>query len=182
MNNNLIAMRYAKPLLQIAINKNKLKDVYQDMKLFTTICLKEPLIKQVLENPILDSEKKKHIINKIFNNNSDQLTKSFINLLIKKRRESYICKISDSFLEIYNEYTNTKKVNLTIAHDINDDTLKIIEEKAKTIGHCENVKIIKKINPNIVGGYILKIDDKQIDLSFKSALKNIRENINNKSI
>ncbi len=182
MKNNLISKRYAKPLFQTAIKQNLLDKVYLNMKLLTSVCVKEPLIKKILQNPILDSEKKKNILNKIFQKNLNPITESFFNLLIKRRRESYICEIAESFLKIYNNYTNTKKAHLTTPFEIPEDILKIVEEKAKKIGKCNNIKIIKNIDSKLIGGYILRVEDKQIDASFKSILRNIKDNINNQTL
>ncbi len=182
MKNNLISKRYAKSLLQAAIKQNLLYKVYLNMKLLSSVCIEEPLVKKILQNPILGYEKKRKVLKKIFQKNLDQITESFFNILIKKRRESYICEIADSFIKIYNNYTNTKKAHLTVPFKVSDDILKIVGEKAKKIGKCDNIKIITNIDSKLIGGYILRVEDKQIDVSFKSMLKNIKDNIINQSL
>lgn len=170
-----IASRYAKSLIDLAIEGNKLDRVLEDVHSFKEV-LKHRDFHLLMKNPVVNNSKKKQIVNQLFEGKYDELTMAFLNILISKNRESYLPEIADEFILQYRKIQHISKVILTTANPVSDATLKTIQEK---LVKCEvtddNVEIISKVDPDLVGGFILEFDDKIYDASVKHKLDQLKK-------
>ncbi len=177
-----IANRYAKSLIDVAIKRNMLNNVYNNITLIHNMCTTVPLFDNLIQNPTISTKNKIFILNKICKHELDIITKNFIELLTQKRRYKILRDILQSFFKLHDEYTNTKNVYITTATKIDKDLLEKIKVKALKIAKCTKIRLIEKIEPKIIGGYILRVDDKQIDASFNSDLKMFNKTLVNDNI
>src|SRR5690606_25691089 len=112
MQNPRLASRYAKSLLDIAIEQNNLEQVLADMKMIHQVNETSPDFVLLLKSPVVKGDKKLSIINTIFEGKLQVVTLSFIELMIKKGREFYLPEIAATFLNQYKEHKNIRTVNL----------------------------------------------------------------------
>ena len=110
MPNNRLADRYAKSLIDLAIEKNQLDIVRADMQYFIAICKVSKDFVNMLRSPIITSDKKDKIIDAIIGKSVSQISMLFIRLLTTKKRESNLPEIVTSFLEQYNKLKKKYKV------------------------------------------------------------------------
>ena len=75
MKNKQISIRYAKPLLQVAIAKGILDKVHRNMAFITSVCAKEPLVKKIFSNPTLATKKKRDILDKLLGKDINKFKK-----------------------------------------------------------------------------------------------------------
>jgi F-type H+-transporting ATPase subunit delta len=113
------------------------------------------------------------------------LSFAFINLITDKRRESYIADISKSFIQLYKQHKNILSAVITSANGIDEATRNKVKELIKTTTQGE-IELVEKVDKELIGGFVLKIGDKQIDASVSRQLNNLRksfaENVFVKSI
>ncbi len=173
-----ISKRYAKSLMNVAIKRDMLNNVYDNVTLIYNMCA-VPLFGNLIQNPTISTKNKIFILNKICEHKLDIITKNFLELLTQKKRYKLLCEIFQSFLKLHDEYTDTKNVYITTATKIDKDLLEKIKAKALKIAKCTKIRLIEKIEPKIIGGYILQMDDKQIDASFNSELKVVNKTLVN---
>src|SRR4051794_26186757 len=102
MQNPRLAIRYAKSLLDLAKEQNKLELVYNDMKLLDNICKTNREFANVLKSPVIKEDKKNQIIESVTAGHINSLTASFIRLLGTKGRESNLVEIISAFIDQYN--------------------------------------------------------------------------------
>jgi F-type H+-transporting ATPase subunit delta len=76
-----VASRYAKSLIDLAVEKNQLEAVRNDMKLISLVCLQNHDFINLLESPIVNTDKKQAIFKSIFGNKVTEITISFLNLI-----------------------------------------------------------------------------------------------------
>ena len=168
-----IAVRYAKPILELAEEKKVLDEVKSDMESFRTICEESKDFSLMLKSPIIPHLKKADILNKVFAGKVNDLTLQAFDIIARKSRESILEDIADEFLHLYNAKKGLAEVTVTTSIKLDAETKKAFEKLAKDITGKEPL-LNEKVDPDIVGGYLLKIGDQQIDDSVSGQLKELK--------
>ena len=106
MPNPRLATRYAKALIDLAIEKGKLEEVYADMQWLQSVCKTNRDFVNVLRSPIIKGDVKKKIIEAVTTGRINEITNAFIRLIITKGRESNLPEISSAFVAAYKEKKN----------------------------------------------------------------------------
>ena len=169
-----IASRYAKSLLELAQERNTLDKVLSDMRLLKATCDSNRDFLLVLRNPIVKSDQKLIILTKIFEGKVDVLTLEFFKILTKKRREKYLLNIAQVFEKQYNEMKGIIEATITTVSPLSASNKKEIQILLKKLTNDAQVELLEKLNPELIGGFVLKIGDKQIDDSVSGKLRELR--------
>jgi len=171
----IVASRYAKSLIDLAIGTNQLEEVRVDMALIKKVCLENREFVMLLESPIVKTDKKMAVFKKIFEGKISATTLAFLNLIATKRREGYIDNIAYAFDEQYKTHKNITTATVTTAVPLDKATkeqlYQLVKQKAKG-----EVDLIEKTDKDLIGGFILTISDNQIDASIKRKLNELRKN------
>ena len=125
MSHSRITSRYAKSLLNLSISENCIDRIKDDMNLLSSLCKNKDL-RLLLKSPIIQSDKKSIIINKIFNDKLNKVSLKFINIIIKKRREGYLQGIAESFIIQYRLYKNIKSAVIKTPYELDLDSRNLI--------------------------------------------------------
>ena len=174
---NQIASRYAKALLAVSYEKNLVRGVYNDMKNLNIIYKSHPEVLLILKNKTLPSSHKRIFITKLLLDGINDLTLKFFFLLEKKQRMSLLIDIVKIFLSKYNKSKDLKTVHITTVVKMSKDLKDKIGENIKLAIKSQKVKIIEYLDSSILGGYIVRVGDNQIDNSISSKLKKMRSSI-----
>jgi F-type H+-transporting ATPase subunit delta len=175
MNNPRLAGRYAKSILDLAIEQNQLEGVYADMKFIQSICKSNPDFVAVLKSPVITSDKKEKIIESITAERVTNITGLFIRLLIRKTREYNLPEIADAFINQYNELKNIHKVKITTATPISEELQKAITDKVKADGTIQNIELELVVKEELIGGFKLEMGDLLIDSSILRDLNDVKK-------
>jgi len=171
----VVATRYAKSLLDLAIEKGQLEAIYKDMLLVKSVCETNKDFVSFLESPVVKSDKKKAILAEVFKGKVSDMTMSFINIIAEKRREGYVDDIAIAFDEQYKKHKNILTAVITSANGIDATTRSKVIELVKATATGE-VELIEKTNKDLIGGFVIKIGDKQYDSSVSRKLNDLRKN------
>ena len=174
MQNPRLATRYAKSLLDLAVEQNQVEAVLTDMQLLDAICQQNREFANLLRSPIINADKKQQIIDAIIGHRISPLTKAFVTLLVSKGRELNLPEIARAFLTQYKVMKNIKTVRLTTAAPLNDAVKEKIRAKALSSLQNSTVEIEEKVNPDLIGGFILEMDDKLFDASIRRDLNDVK--------
>jgi F-type H+-transporting ATPase subunit delta len=175
MHNPRLANRYAKSILDLAIEKGQVDAVYKDMKLIIGVCKSNPDFVAVLRSPIIKADKKGKIIAAIVQNSVSELTNAFVNLLVNKGRETNLDEIAHAFVEQYNKKNGIHQLKITTATVISDEIRDDIAARVKASAGYEHIEVETVVNDALIGGYILETGGKLIDASILRDLKEVRE-------
>jgi len=170
-----IASRYAKSLIDLAQEQGKLDRVLEDIKSFQS-ATKNREFYNLLKSPIINSTKKSNIFKAIFGEQFDKLSSSFLDIVLKKGREQYLAEIADEFVNQYKEINSITTVTVTTAKPLSEAGLAKIKTKLEGSADTRNnIDIITKVNPDIIGGFILEFEDKLFDSSIAHQLAMLRK-------
>lgn len=167
-----VASRYAKSLLGIAIEQNKLEELYNDMQLINAVCAENRDFELLLKSPIVKSDKKGAIITEVFGKNISAISNSFISIVLNKKRESLLADIANAFIDVYKIHKNITSATVTTAVALTDAQKKAVINVLNSQGK-ENVELKEIVNNEIIGGMILRVGDKQVDESIRRKLSNL---------
>jgi len=174
-----IASRYAKSLIDLAVEQDKLERVLEDIKTFQEVADNREFY-LLLKSPIINATKKQQIFNALFEGKFDEMTNAFVKIILKKGREAYLPEIADEFINQYKNIKHISTVKLTTAAPLGAETISRIKQKlvASTVTD-DHVELIAKVDPNIIGGFVIEFDDKLYDSSVVHKMELLRKEFAN---
>ena len=176
----IVASRYAKSLLDLSVEKGQLEAVYADMLQVKDVCENSREFINFLNSPLIKSDKKISTMKAVFDGKFNSITSGFLTIVASKRRESVIPEMATSFIEQYKAHKNILTAVITSANGLDADTRQKALELVKSQLNGE-VELVEKIDNNIIGGFVLKIGDKQLDKSVARQLSNLKKELTNKA-
>ena len=180
MNDSKISVRYAKALFQTAVESGIEDAVMLDIKLLSE-SLRNEAFKEVMESPVIKTSQKKELIRNVFSKAINELTFNFLKLILDNRRETYLPDIIRNFSGSFREHKGIKKAEVIISSAIDQPTRKKFEDILKKT-FKSGIELDEIIRPEIIGGFILKVEDRQYDASVVNSLARIRKNLLQTSI
>jgi F-type H+-transporting ATPase subunit delta len=175
MNDSKISVRYARAIFQSALEKKILDKVNEDMIFISEVC-KTAEMKEFLGSPIIRPSKKEAILHKMFDKNVEKITLSLIDLIVKNGRESFIPAIARQFIHETKKYKGVTESFLTTAVKVDAEVKKQITDLIAGVFKTK-VELKEIVDPEIVGGFILQIDDSYIDGSIRNKLRKIKKEL-----
>ena len=169
-----VGRRYSKAIFEIAEEKNQVKEIYEMLNSAMVLYRTDKEFKNFILNPLIDSEQKKSVLNKIFGkDNSENL--NILLYILDKGRMNCIKYIVAEYLKIYYKKNRILDVRATFTKELTDEQKKkLINKLSQKTGKEINLEI--KIDKNILGGGIIRIGDKIIDGSIRRELDNWKRN------
>ncbi|WP_316808511.1 ATP synthase F1 subunit delta [Pedobacter agri] len=170
-----VAGRYAKSLIDLAVENNGLAESYNDMVLFEKVVDETPELEAILKNPIVPLDKKVGILNGIFADKVGKLSLTFFKIVVNKGRSAILFATAKQFIKQYNEIKGIVTADVTSATTLSAEAkAQIIETVKKELG-AKEVIVNEKIDEKLIGGFILKVGDKQFDASIASGLNKLKK-------
>lgn len=178
MRNPRLASRYAKSLVDLALEKKQLEPVYTDMKLLQSIAKTNPDVVSLLNSPIIKADKKNKILTAILTGQISELTASFITLLVNKGRESVLPEIADAFIGQYQEIKNIHKVKITTAAPLDAAGLADLVKHIQSFFPGLEMDIETEVKESLIGGFLLETGNQLFDGSIARNLEDLRKGFN----
>jgi F-type H+-transporting ATPase subunit delta len=175
MPNPRLAGRYAKSLVDLAVEQNQLETVYKDMQYLQAVCKSSPEFVSVMRSPVIKGDKKQKILFAITDGKVSALTASFNKLLVSKTREEYIPEIITSVIGLYNELKGIHTVKLTTAAAISEELKQSIVAKLKAETSLQNIELETAVKEELIGGFVLEFNNNLVDASIERDLRDIRK-------
>ncbi|MFN8242208.1 MAG: ATP synthase F1 subunit delta [Bacteroidales bacterium] len=179
MNESKISVRYSRALFQSALEKNILDTIHGDMLYVAALC-RISEVKEVLSSPIIVPSKKKTILGGLLSGKVDRLTLSLIDLLVKNGREKSLADIARVFTDEYLRYKGLTVAHLTTAIQVDKDIKTKVTELIKSV-FGTGVEIRESVEPEIIGGFVLKVNDSYLDASVRNKLRKIKKGLSVRS-
>jgi F-type H+-transporting ATPase subunit delta len=169
-----VASRYVKSLLDLAVSQGSLDNVHVDMQLFSNTIDKSRDLELMLKSPVIKHDKKNAILSAIFKSKVTALTMAFIDILTKKNREPLLPEIAKEFHNAFNVYKGVGKASVTTTVPMDAKTRADFEAIVKKLSNRKEVELEEKVDKDLIGGFILNVEDKQIDASIRNNLKKLK--------
>ena len=164
-----VSIRYAGSLFQLAIDENKLDIVAADIDLIYGALKTHKELRSVIISPIFKSDVKLSILDKIFAGKVSLETGNFIKVVVGKGREALLENICVQFIIMKNEHLGIADAEIKTAFVLTDAQLNDIKSKLSAILN-KKINVSVKIDKEIIGGFVARVDDTVYDASVKHQL------------
>ncbi len=178
MPNPRLAERYAKSVVDLAVETDRLEAVFQDMILMNDSCGTNPDLVRFLKSPVINAEKKEKIFVAIFGDRISEISRKFAILLIKKGREGYLPEIARAAIHQYRILKNIRQVKMITAVPLSDELKADIIKKIKAEITNQQIELITDVKEDLIGGFILETNNTIFDASIARDLKDIKKQFN----
>lgn len=167
------AARYATALLDLSVEQNVLEDVHEDIHMIDQLCDSNKDLLAFFHSPIIQTRRKLQVYDAMFKGKVSEMTLNFLKLITKNKRENIVPQITESFIQQYRKHKGILDVYVKSAVKLEDSVKNQITEKVKQ-SFDGDVVLHESIDESLMGGFVVRIDDKQIDASIKSQLMNLK--------
>lgn len=171
-----VASRYAKSLIDLAKEQNALEAIHGDMLQVIDVIKSNSNLRAVLKNPIIKLDKKSNILKAVFGAKAHAAVISFFDLLVKKGRAGVIYATAKEFVSEYNREKGIVEASVVSAVPLSKEHQnEIISLIKKDYGN--EVILTNEVDANLIGGFILRVGDKQVDTSIASQLNKLEQHL-----
>lgn len=173
MNNYKINTSYAKALLLLARDIDKLDRVADDMRLVGSVMAENHELAVVFANPVIKQDKKQAIVRDLFAEHVCEATMAFLLFVVRKNRSVYLRGISDSYLQMYRDEKGIVLSDLVTHQPIDDIARRMVTEMvAEYTG--KTVELHDRTDPKMLGCFKLEFDNKMYDARIRTKIRRLR--------
>lgn len=175
MRSQEIARRYAAALYQVSVEDAAVEEMESELASVAGMTCDEPGVRRFLAHPLVPREKKFSFLSTAFPETSDRM-KSFLDLLIHNRRETYLDLIYDEFVDIRTAADGMIQVAITTAQALSeDDRSRLIERLEKAL-NCP-VQLDELVDGTMLGGARIEAAGHVMDGTIRARLGDLRKQL-----
>jgi len=172
MNTGIISNRYAKAIFQYASEKNEEDLLQKELKILSEQFLHVPALKKVLDDPTVSSTLKMDVLTTAAGTDVSDTCKQVIRLIIKNGRAHFMQPIALMYDKVYRRAKKRIVLKLVTTEPASEEIKSKLVDLIKK--NKEQVDFITKTDVDIIGGFILEIDDIRLDASIRNQLNQLR--------
>ncbi len=164
-----VGKRYAIALFNAALAEDVLDQVHGDLTSFGNLLESEPALRRFLRSLRVTADEKRELIVKAIGERASGLFVKFVLLLVDKKRTASYDEIARAFNSLYDEHNGVVEVRVITAVPLDAE----MERKAKDVVERrtgKKVKFSKRVEPGIIGGMIMFIENQVYDGSIRNRL------------
>jgi F-type H+-transporting ATPase subunit delta len=169
------AARYAKSLIDLSTEQNALEEIMKDMVLFEEVVDHNSELEAILKNPIVPLDKKAGILNDVFSSKVHKITQSFLKLVVNKGRSGILFDTAKQFINQYQFIKGIVTAEVTSAIPLTESSKAEVVSLVKQELGAKEVIVKEKVDEKLIGGFILKVGDKQFDASISGGLSKLKK-------
>lgn len=172
-----ISNRYAKSLIDLCKKQGIMEPVIEDTKAFLELTRNREF-ELFLKSPIIESDKKLKVFEKLLGSKVNIELLGFFKMVIRKGRENILPEIMNVVLDQYNLMKGVTKIFITSASELSQKELERISAKLKESKLAtDKLEFVRKIDPTLIGGFVLEIGDKLYDASIAGKIKKVKKQL-----
>lgn len=169
-----VASRYAKSLFGLSQEQGNVDAVKADIEQIIAVIQANSQLQTVLKNPIISADKKYAILTALFEGKVNPLILSFFSILVKKGRGDLLLDIAQEFIREYNEVKGIVKATVISATALSENNLNNLASKIANEINAQ-VVLTNTVDPSLIGGFVVRIGDRQVDASIAGKLNKLEK-------
>jgi F-type H+-transporting ATPase subunit delta len=169
-----VAGRYAAALFEIAKDERQLPQVEADVKAFQRLLDESADLRRLVRSPVISAEDQAKALGAILAKaGTGPLTTNFLKLIARNRRLFAVADMLKNFRALAARERGEVSADVASAHPLSADQMNALED-ALRIQVGKDVRINSRVDPNLLGGLIVKIGSRMIDSSLRTKLNNLK--------
>lgn len=166
------AVRYAKAALSLASDQKAAEAVNKDMMAIAKVISENEELDQVLKSSVIKTEVKSAALSQIFPK-INKISAELFNILIANKRIDILGDVAQKYSVLYDELNGKEVAKVTTAVPMTKDLeLKVLAKIKELTSKAVEVENI--VDENIIGGFILRIGDRQFNASVLNKLNKLK--------
>ena len=177
MDNGLIPYRYAKALYKFAVEHGSAKTLYEEMKSVISSFQSNPRLAKVIANPFIGNKEKYELLKAAAGNDAGSDYLGFVKLILENRREEFALQMALAYRDLYRKANKISQVRITTAAKLPDKDMEKLRKLVADSFKDTTLEFSEQVNPDIIGGFIIDVDDSRMDASISNELDQLRLNL-----
>jgi F-type H+-transporting ATPase subunit delta len=170
------AFAYAKALIELANERGITQPIADDLHGLKQLLTENPSFRSFLNDPSIGDAQCSDMLKKIFAGQLPPLLEHFMEVLSAKGKLGHLDQIADAYDQLLDEQRGKIDVDVTVAHELSSEQLEDVRQKVSSALKKDAV-VHQFIDDSIIGGMVLRVQDKLIDGSVKTQIHNMREQL-----
>ena len=176
INSSKVAKRYAKALLDYSVEKAVEDAFFQEISSVVEVVRENPDLRALLHSPIVRMEIKHKVLQEVFSERSATLN-LLIEILVENKRVSDLYDIAREYVIQYNRYKGKTTAYLTTAVELSESLKAQFVQKAIALSGGKKITLESRVEPQLIGGFILRRDGLRYNASIAHKLYGIKEQL-----
>jgi len=172
---------YANALYSASAQDSSIESSFQALSKITDLIDKDPKVKEYLTSPVLNKEDRATVISVVASNlKLDKTVTNFLTVLSDNNRLSNLKSIYEKFALLNNAHKAIVEGKVTSASPLDSKIIKRLQTaiaKSSLIGEGKTLKLSNSVNPEILGGLVVEVGDKTVDLSVQAKVARLNQTL-----
>ncbi|MES1021471.1 ATP synthase F1 subunit delta [Gloeocapsa sp. BRSZ] len=164
---------YAQALMSVARNNNLTEQFGEDIRALLNILENSEQLRDFLANPFVSVEDKKAVLQRVVGEGINPYLRNFLMLLVDRRRILLLEEICKQFLAILRQLNQTVLAEVVSAVDLTEEQQQAVREKVIAMTNAREVELDTKIDPDLIGGVIIRVGSQVFDASIRGQLRRL---------
>jgi F-type H+-transporting ATPase subunit delta len=173
MDEGKISIRYAKAFYSLAEEKNAEHELYQLFDQLSRAFFEIPELGKSISNPMIEKNVKLSLLLMASNGSSLPLASDIFQFIMDKGREDLTHFIAMSYMKLYREKQRLVTGTIHSALPLPENTILKIRELVNSRFQA-SIELNIQVSPQLLGGFVLEVDNYRMDSSLYTALENVR--------
>ena len=174
--NSPLSLAYAGSLLELATEQNQADAIGQELASIQEILQQNKSFRLYLLDPGISNDERGQTIKRIFGDSIPPLLRNFLGVLNEKNRLGTLGEIADAYHTMLDERSGKIEVDVTVASRLSAEQLEEVRQRVSTALKKDAV-VHQYVDESIIGGLVIRVQDKLIDASVKSQLASMKEQL-----
>lgn len=174
-----VAEPYAQALMSLAESRNQVEPIGNTVRSLIQILESSTDLQSLIASPVIQDDQKKAVLRQILGSDANPYLLNFLMLLVDKRRIVFLEEICQQYLALLRQLTNTVLAEVVTALKLTDGQRDAVINKVKELTGAASVELKATIDPDIIGGVIIKVGSQVFDSSLKGQLRRISLSLGN---
>ncbi len=162
---------YAEALLAIAQEHNLVGTFADDARLIRAVLETSPELVDFLANPVVKTKAKETLLERTFTEQIHPIWLTTLKVLAQRRRLMFVAEVCRRYLQLQRKLQKIALAEVTSAVELTEEQKQAIAERVKHLGQADQVEVETQIDPDLIGGVVIKVGSQVIDLSLRGQLR-----------
>jgi F-type H+-transporting ATPase subunit delta len=172
-----IASPYARALFDFSVEKNIMHQITADFQNLEIFLDETSELTNYLNNPVVNQDAKREVLSKTLESQVNAETFKFLMILVKKDRINVLGAVIATYLELVYETASIKMIEVSTAFTFTNLQKNTLIQKLKELTNAREIRLVVSVDPNLIGGFLIKTDSKVIDFTIKNQLEKLAKHL-----
>ena len=172
-----IAAPYARALFDFSVDKNIMHQITADFQNLEIFLDESSELTDYLNNPLVSQDAKGEVLTKTLKSQVNSETFKFLMVLVDRDRINLLKSVITNYLELVYETASIKTIEVVTAVEFSNAQKNTLIQKLKELTNAREIKLAITVDPDLIGGFLIKTESKVIDFTVKNQLQQLAKHL-----